>query len=101
MVIAQLTDTTIRMHAHLAEYVTPFSNALAMPDVTRTIDLATDAGRAMMDAIVTQQASIIAYANDFKLLMILTLAVTPLVFVIGTGSRSRAPAGPALAHAAD
>jgi MFS transporter, DHA2 family, multidrug resistance protein len=92
VVIAQLTDTTIRMHAHLTEYVTPFNNALAMPDVAATVNLATDTGRAMMDAIVTQQASIIAYANDFKLLMYLTLATIPLVFVIGT-TRTAAPSG--------
>ena len=42
----------------------------------------------MMDQIVTQQAAVIAYANDFKLLMYLTLAVLPLVFVIGS---TRAP----------
>ena len=29
MVIAQLTSTTIRMHAHLREFVTPFNDALA------------------------------------------------------------------------
>jgi hypothetical protein len=34
---------------------------------------------------LTQQATIIAYANDFKLLMYLTLATIPLVFVIGVG----------------
>jgi DHA2 family multidrug resistance protein len=88
MVIAQLTSTTIRMHAHLTEYVTPFNDALAMPNASM-LNLHTDTGRALMDAIVTQQASIIAYANDFKLLMYLTLATIPFVFFIGT---SRTPA---------
>jgi DHA2 family multidrug resistance protein len=87
VVIAQLTSTTIRMHANLAEYVTPFNNALQMPDAS-VLNLSTDAGRAMMEGLLTQQATIIAYANDFKLLMYLTLATLPLVFVIGT---SRAP----------
>jgi DHA2 family multidrug resistance protein len=96
VVIAQLTNTTIRMHAHLTEYVTPFNNALAMPDVASTMNLTTDTGRAMMDAIVTQQASIIAYANDFKLLMVLTMATIPLVFLIGS---SRAHTGEAPAAA--
>jgi DHA2 family multidrug resistance protein len=91
MVIAQLTSTTTRMHANLAEHVTPFNNALAMPDVRALIDLATDKGRAMMEQLLTQQAAIIAYANDFKLLMLLTLAAIPLVFVIGR-SRDSAPA---------
>ena len=43
--------------------------------------MATEQGRAMMDLIVTQQAAMIAYLNDFKLLMILTLAMMPLVLI--------------------
>jgi len=90
MVIAQLTSTTTRMHAHLTEYVTPFNDALKAPDVSAILNTATDTGRAMLDALVIQQAAIIAYANDFKLLMYLTLATVPLVFFIGS-SRVRAP----------
>jgi len=45
MVIAQLTNMTTRMHAHLAEFVTPFNNALQAPDVLRDVDRATDSGR--------------------------------------------------------
>ena len=56
------------------------------------LDLGTDLGRATMDRLLTQQATIIAYANDFKLLMYLTLATIPLVFVIGV-ARAR-PAAP-------
>ena len=47
----------------------------------------TDMGRAMLDAIVTQQAAMIAYLNDYKLLMVLTLAMVPLVLIIGTSKR--------------
>jgi len=91
LVIAQLTQETARMHAHLAEYITPFNNALAFPDVHAILDTATDAGRAMLDALVSQQAAIIAYANDFKLLMYLTLITIPLVFVIGSARHAPAP----------
>jgi DHA2 family multidrug resistance protein len=45
--------------------------------------------------IVTQQATMLAYINDFKLLMILTLATMPLVLIIGRahqGSRSKSEA---------
>jgi DHA2 family multidrug resistance protein len=101
MVIAQLTNTTVRMHAHLTEYVTPFNNALQMPDVSSIVNMATDAGRATMDQLITQQAAIIAYANDFKLLMYLTLATIPLVFVIGTSRVTGASESPAPAHALD
>jgi DHA2 family multidrug resistance protein len=44
-------------------------------------------GRALLDAIVTQQAMMIAYLNDYKLLMALTLATVPLVLLIRTSRR--------------
>jgi DHA2 family multidrug resistance protein len=83
MVIANLTSKTTEMHARLTEQVTPFNGALQMPDVAGNLDVHTDMGRAMLDAIVTQQAAMLAYINDFKLLMILTLAVIPMILIIG------------------
>jgi DHA2 family multidrug resistance protein len=60
----------------------------------------TELGRAMLERLLTQQATIIAYANDFKLLMYLTLASIPLVFVIGVarGKPAATAAPPAPAH---
>ncbi len=87
MVIAQLTSGTTLMHARLTEQVTPFNDALQMPDVAGNLNLQSDTGRAMLDAIVTQQAELIAYLNDYKLLMFLTLAMIPLVFIIGTAKK--------------
>jgi DHA2 family multidrug resistance protein len=84
MVIANLTDKTIEMHARLTEQVTPFNQALQMPDVANILNINSDTGRALLDQIVTQQAALIAYLNDFKLLMVLTLAMIPLIFIIGT-----------------
>jgi DHA2 family multidrug resistance protein len=97
MVIAQLTSTTTRMHAHLAEYVTPFNNALQMPDVAANLPLSTQTGQAMLDQIITRQAAVIAYANDFKLLMYLTLAVLPLVFIIGSARLPQSSEEPVMA----
>ena len=91
MVIAQLTSETTVMHARLTEQVTPFNNALQMPDIASHLNMATDAGRAMLDMIVTQQATLIAYLNDFKLLMLLTFLTIPLVLIIG--KTRQAPAG--------
>jgi DHA2 family multidrug resistance protein len=101
LVIAQLTSMTIRMHAHFAEFITPFNNALQAPDVSSILNMSTDAGRALTDQLITQQASIVAYANDFKVLMYLTIAVMPLVFIIKTGTRPGAAGQPAAAHAMD
>lgn len=101
MVIANLTSTTTQMHERIGEAVTPFNNALQMPDVATTMNLNTDMGRAMLDGIVTQQASLIAYLNDFKLLMVLTLAMVPLVLLIGTAQRSPGAKPAEVAHAID
>jgi len=102
MVIANLTSTTTRMHANLTESVTPFNDALQFPDVASILNTATDTGRAMLDALVTQQAAMIAYLNDFKLLMWLTLLMMPLVMMISTrGAPSAGPKQDEVAHAMD
>ena len=41
-----------------------------------------DAGRAALNAEVTRQASVVAYANDFKLMMVVALAALPLIFLL-------------------
>ena len=47
------------------------------------------AGRAALDGMITLQSVIIAYIDDFKLLMILSLVAMPLVLLL------RKPARPA------
>jgi len=89
-VIAQLTSKTNEMHARLMEQVTPFNDALRQAGVL--LDMATDQGRAMLEIIVTQQAAVIAYQNDFKLLMVFTLLTMPLLLFIGS-SRGRRTMG--------
>jgi len=99
MVIAELTNTTIRMHANLTEFITPFNDALQAPGVASILDMSKPTGRALAEQMVTQQASIIAYSNDFKLLMVLTLATIPLVFLIGSSRVPQPRAAGEPAHA--
>jgi DHA2 family multidrug resistance protein len=40
---------------------------------------------------VTRQASIIAYANDFKFMLFVTLAAAPLLLLLRRSSRAAAP----------
>jgi DHA2 family multidrug resistance protein len=87
--IANLTSTTTAMHARLGESVTPFNDALKVPDVAGVLDLTTEAGLALLNRLVTQQATIIAFANDFKLLMWLIIASIPLVLIIGSARGPR------------
>jgi DHA2 family multidrug resistance protein len=83
VVIANLTNKTIMMRAHLAESITPFNQAMADP-AAAMLDPSTDTGRALLENLITQQATIIAYANDFKLMMIATLLAFPLILLIRT-----------------
>jgi len=90
IVIANLTNKTIVMHARLTESLTPFNQALTDP-AAAMLDPATDTGRALLENIVTQQATIIAYANDFKLMMLMTVLAFPLILLIRTSRRDFAP----------
>ena len=98
MVIANLTSKTTLMHARLGESITPFNNALQQAG--SMLSTATDQGRALLDAMVTQQAAVIAYQNTFKLLMVLTLISLPLVLFIGR-MRAKPTGAPAEVHAMD
>jgi DHA2 family multidrug resistance protein len=70
------------MHASLAEHVTPFNEALRHPGAAQIWNLGTAAGRAALNAEITRQATIIAYADDFKLMMMISLAAIPLVLLL-------------------
>ena len=89
IMIAQLTSGTTIMHARLTEYVTPFNNALQMPDASRLLSMTSDAGRAMLDLLVTQQAVIIAYGNDYKMLVLISFIAMPLVMLVGSSAAVR------------
>jgi DHA2 family multidrug resistance protein len=100
VMIAELTNTTTVMHARLVENVTPFNDALRMPNITPTLNMATDTGRAVLDLLVTQQAAIIAYANDYKMLLVLSVIAMPLVVFVGSSRVVQQP-GKREAHAMD
>ncbi len=84
VVIAQLTEGSRRTYAILSQHVNPFNHAMQMPDVRSMIDMSTDKGRAMMDAMVSLQAQMIAFAQDYQMVMIFTLCAIPLAIMIGS-----------------
>jgi DHA2 family multidrug resistance protein len=89
-----LTQNTQIMHAHLAEHITPYT--LGDPAFAAShIDPHSVASLSVLNHMITNQAAMIAYIDDYKLMMIITLAVIPLLFFL------RKPARPAAAeHAA-
>jgi MFS transporter, DHA2 family, multidrug resistance protein len=87
-----MTRGTQVAHSDLAAHITPFNPAMqdmlangSMQDI------------AMLNQSITQQATMIAYLNDFKLMFIATLLVVPLILVIRP---SRKASDETLAHAA-
>jgi MFS transporter, DHA2 family, multidrug resistance protein len=84
VVIAQLTEGSRRTYAILSQHVNPFNHAMQMPDVRSMIDMSTDKGRAMMDVMVNLQAQIIAFSQDYQMVMIFTLCAIPLAIMIGS-----------------
>ncbi len=84
VVIAQLTEGSRRVYAVLSQHINPFNHAMQMPDVRGMIDLSTDKGRAMADVMVSLQAQIIAFSQDYQMVMLFTLCAIPLAIMIGS-----------------
>src|SRR5262249_45147831 len=90
VVNALLTSNTQVNHAEIAAHVTATNRLFENPAVAQYWNPVTAAGRAALDAMITQQAQIIAYIDDYKLLMIATLAVVPLLMVFRKPPRASA-----------
>jgi DHA2 family multidrug resistance protein len=81
-----LTRNTQVNHAAIVNFVTPVNRMFEDRMITQYWNPLAAAGRAALDAVVTRQAQIIAYIDDYKLLMIATLAVIPLLIVFEKSS---------------
>jgi DHA2 family multidrug resistance protein len=86
VVNALLTRNVQANHASIASHVTDVNRGFENPQIAHFWDPLTAGGRAALDAVITQQAQIIAYIDDYKLLMIATLAVFPLLLVFKRSS---------------
>jgi DHA2 family multidrug resistance protein len=89
-----LVRNTQLMHSRLAEHVTPFNDGLTSLDS----GLQTTAQLARLDQAVTQQATMIAYNNDFKLMLVLTVLAIPLVALLRAPRSAAGAAQPAIAE---
>jgi MFS transporter, DHA2 family, multidrug resistance protein len=81
-----LTRNTQVNHAAIAQHVTAVNRTFDDQTIAQFWDPVSAAGRAALDAVITRQAQIIAYIDDYKLLMIATLAVIPLLIVFKKSS---------------
>jgi MFS transporter, DHA2 family, multidrug resistance protein len=91
-----LIRNTSIMHADLSQFVSPFSYAVQSLAGT-AMDASTVTGKAILNQIVNRQASIVAYADDFWLMMWIAIAAMPIVFIMKRPPRLAAAGA---AHAA-
>ena len=83
------------VHSELAVNANALNDLFRAPNVAAIWNLGTEAGRLALNNEVTRQATIIAYANDFKLMMWVALLSMPMVLLL---RRNRAvTAGPPVA----
>src|SRR3954449_809663 len=84
----QLVRMTQVSHADLAANITQQTLPTANPEMLQTIaPVAGPAALAYINAEVTRQALFIAYLDDFKLMMLITFAVLPLLLFMKRGQR--------------
>src|SRR5690606_173759 len=79
-------------HAALVEHLTPFREALREPWCPQIWDWTSSSGAAALNAEVTRQAAMLAYLDDFRFMMLVTVLAAPLLLLIRAPvKRLRAP----------
>ncbi|WDR05928.1 DHA2 family efflux MFS transporter permease subunit [Devosia rhodophyticola] len=88
MVTAVLAQMLAVNHAELGERVD-----LSSPAMQQAIGAVggNNSIMAMLDGLVQQQAAMIAYLDDFKLMMLVTLVSIPIVFFLKSGGKADKP----------
>jgi DHA2 family multidrug resistance protein len=84
LALTLLTRTTTVARAGLVEHLTPYNPLLRYADVARSWDLRSLGGLAQAQRQVEQQAAMLAYNADFRLLALAALVALPLLLFIPT-----------------
>jgi DHA2 family multidrug resistance protein len=96
-----LVRATQASHADIAAGITPFDRVLQAGDAaSHLLDPVTRHGAAMLDQMINQQAQIIAYNNDFRVMALVVIPSLLLLLVMRRHERPAAPAMPAAGAAA-
>jgi len=88
VVITVLGHQAQTSHAGIASTLNPFRGALQSGVAPGIWDLGTATGAVALNMEVTRQAAMIAYLNDFRLMMFLTLLAMPLLLLLRRPARA-------------
>jgi DHA2 family multidrug resistance protein len=80
-------------HAGLAANLTPFRDAMRPGWLPPIWDAGTAAGAAALNGEITRQAAMLAYLDDFRFMMLMTLLAAPLLLLLKPPKAARTPSG--------
>jgi DHA2 family multidrug resistance protein len=96
IVVALLAENTQTVHSRLVEHLREDNPLARLPHMAAPFSLTTPSGLAALNAEATRQAAMVAYIDDFKLMMMIVVFGLPLLLLL---RRPRPTSGEATAAA--
>ena len=82
ILVNQLTSSTQLVHARLVEHLRPDNPLMQAPMLPAPFSLSRPSGVAALNAEVTRQAEMVAYVQDFGLMLLLVLLAMPFLLLV-------------------
>ena len=82
VVMFLLTRNTDRVHAALVQHITPYTRGNDPAVLASHVDLSSTRGLVALNHLITNQATMIGYIDDFRLMMMMTLITMPFLLLI-------------------
>jgi DHA2 family multidrug resistance protein len=101
ILVATLAENTQIVHSRLVEGLRPDNPLAQAPYLMAPFSLTSPGGMVALNAEVTRQAAMVAYIDDFKLIMLIALATLPLLLLLRDSRRTALPSTAAAAAADD
>jgi len=95
IVEALLAENTQIVHSRLVEHLRPDNPLARAPHLAWPFSLTDPSGIAALNAEATRQAAMVAYIDDFKLMMIMIVAALPLILLLRRSHPTPRPAAAA------
>ena len=82
VLVANLAEKTQIVHSYLVEGLRPDNPLVQAPYLAAPYSLSTPGGIAALNAEVTRQAAMVAYIDNFRLMMLIALATLPVLLLL-------------------